>query len=99
MKNILLFALLYFTATYTFAQDATKSDLYLKVVEVMKKDLGYSYDSTSNVRPKPNPIANSLKLEDVESIKAEKDPKITMMYGEWGKRGVVFITTKKGSKK
>ena len=42
---------------------------------------------------------NSLKLEEVESIKAEKDPKITMMYGEWGKRGVVFITTKKGSKK
>ncbi|MBC5775080.1 hypothetical protein H8S95_13465 [Pontibacter sp. KCTC 32443] len=136
MKKLILITLLYFTASYTFAQDATKSDLYLKVVEVMKTDLNYTYDSTSNKREgkieasitkdkdgrtvvresfpitqNPSPLIildgrgytmealNNLKLEDVETIKAETDKKITMMYGEMGKQGVVFITTKKSSKK
>lgn len=134
MRKLLLLTLLYFTGNYTFAQVSPKSDLYLKVVEVMKADLNYTYDSTSNKREgkiegslmkdgkpgiyesfpitqNPSPLIildgrgytmnalTNLKLEDVETIKAEKDPKITMMYGECGKQGVVFITTKKGNKK
>ncbi|MEJ8755875.1 hypothetical protein WG947_02605 [Pontibacter sp. H259] len=136
MKKLVLLTLLYFTTNYTFAQDTAKSEVYQKVVEVMKKNLGYTYDATSNKREgkveasfekdkdgrtrvresfpitqNPSPLIivdgrpndmdglNKLKLEDVESIKAEKDKKVTALYGTMGERGVVFITTKKGSKK
>jgi hypothetical protein len=63
MKKLLLLTLLYFTANYTFAQDA-RSDLYLKVVEVMKDELGYTYVPDSNRRAEikqDSAATNSMK--------------------------------------
>ncbi|MBB6612115.1 hypothetical protein H7F15_13780 [Pontibacter sp. Tf4] len=135
MIKRLLLPLLCFSSTIAFAQDTIKSDLYLKVVEVMKRDLNYSYDATSNKRPEPKPDTvavkerkpgiydavplvlnpspviivdgrpgnmkhlNNYSLADVETIKTEQGAKAMALYGQRAKPGVVFITTKKGSRK
>ncbi|NDK56286.1 hypothetical protein [Pontibacter fetidus] len=44
MHKLILLFLLHLTATYTFAQETEKTDLYQKVAVIMKTDLGYSYD-------------------------------------------------------